>query len=127
MKTESGHVHWLGEEDYLCCQGALFLASSPTEFNANGTCQCTCRCACARSSFTIPFNSRQLTNITTWCYRRLNWFSHSIIHTISQKCTFSLIICSTSLIILPWDSRNAQCLLFFSTYSVVFISYKNSI
>ena len=63
-------------------------------------------------------------NVTTWCYRRLNWFSHSIIHTISRKCTSSLIICNTSLIILPWESRNAQCLLSFSTYSIVFISYK---
>ena len=36
-------------------------------------------------------------NITTWCYRMLNWFFHSKIHTNFQKCTFSLIICYTSL------------------------------
>ena len=53
-----------------------------------------------------------------------NWFSHSIIHTISRKCTLSLIIYSTSPIIWPWESRKAQS---HSNYSVVFISYKNFI
>ena len=37
METKIGQVHWLGEEDYLCCQGGLFLDSSPMEFSANGS------------------------------------------------------------------------------------------
>ena len=37
MKIEFGYIHWLGEEDSLHCQGALFSASSPTEFSANST------------------------------------------------------------------------------------------
>ena len=36
-------------------------------------------------------------NIATWCYRVLNWFSHSKIHNNFKKFTFSLIICNTSL------------------------------
>ena len=52
MKNEFGYVHWLGEEDCLSCQGALFWASSPTDFSANGSIG-ICRCACARRNFTM--------------------------------------------------------------------------
>ena len=34
MKNEFDYVCWLGQEDYLCYQGGLFLLSSPTEFHA---------------------------------------------------------------------------------------------
>ena len=51
--------------------------------------------------------SKMYYNITIWCYRILNWFSHSKIHTNFQKCTFSLIICNTSLNIWNLEMHSA--------------------
>ena len=53
-------------------------------------------------------------NITTLCYRKLNWLSHIKVHT---SCINSLINWNTSLSIWPWESMNAQShSLSFSTY-----------
>ena len=105
MKNEFGYVQWLGEEDYQVANEFSFWP--PRQRNLVQMAASLCMCisihadahaqgvspsfplqlktadACKKGRFGLYELLKVYYNVTTWLYRRINWFSHSIIHTIS--------------------------------------------